>query len=236
MTEERAATTTPPAARRPATNGTASGTEHAAAALVAVAVLRHHRLGRRLLDRLSGLAAVASYTHGSSAGIRSAVASDLAELAAQRGPMVARARCDVARRYRVDAGSCSICPRAWPRAPLPTIARPAMAPAAAAPMVSQSERRRLAVGRHARRYRADHHARRALHRRRKAIARCRHSAATAYSSPTRSLPHADYVRSCRACRPTPGADLRAAQKSSPTIARSVTARRARATARSARPT
>ena len=38
--------------------------EHAAAALVAVAVLRHHRLGDRLLDRLSGLAAGVSLHHG----------------------------------------------------------------------------------------------------------------------------------------------------------------------------
>ena len=67
-------------------------TQHAAAALVAVDLLRLHRLGDRLLDRLSGLAAADhARRKASSAGTRAAPSStDLDELTALRGPMMAK--------------------------------------------------------------------------------------------------------------------------------------------------
>ena len=141
--------------------------EYAAAALVAVAVLRHHRLGGRLLYRLSGLAAGLSSTQGVLGWhSRTAVVEDLAALQAQRGADDGQA----CRRFRRS--------RSRPIRSSPTlhvrVGRVAFADNCApchgaggggSQGISQPQRRRLAVGRQARRHRADHSLWRALWRR-----------------------------------------------------------------------
>ena len=98
-------------------------------------VLSHRRLVDRLLDRLSGLAAGASYTNGVLGWhARTAVARNSPRCRrnarADDGQARGRARCSRSRRRR----NCSTSPaRRSAGAPLPTIARRATAPAAAAP-------------------------------------------------------------------------------------------------------
>ena len=84
------------------------GAQYAAAALVAVAVLRDDRLGDRLLGRLSSLAARVAPTAAACSGWQSRAArssADLAVLQAQRGPMMAQACRGFAAGDREDAGA-----------------------------------------------------------------------------------------------------------------------------------
>ena len=99
--------------------------------------------------------------------------------------------------------------------------------------LSQPQRRRLAVGRHARRRssRPSRTASAPATPKAHAGRRCRPSAATACSSATRSPTVADYVRSLAGLPTRAGGRSRArARRSSPTTARSVTATTARAIA------
>ncbi len=185
--------------------------EHAAAALVAVAVLRDHRLGGRLLDRLSGVAAgfVLHATASFSWHARSAVASRSRRAAGAARADDGEARGGVAAGDRVDAGTARFRPRARRAAPSPTIARPATAPAAAAPRAIPISTTTTGCGAaRSTDIAADDHPRRALRRRCRAIkARCRPSAATACSSATKSSTVANYVRSLSGLPTAPGADL-----------------------------
>ncbi len=131
--------------------------EHAAAALVAVDVLRHHRLVGRLLDRLSGLAAaVLLHATACSAGIRaSAVVADLDALKAQRGPMIGKLAAASLRGDRGRSAAAGLRARAGPhrlRRQLRAVSRRRRRRRQG---LSQSQRRRLALGRQARRHR--HH-------------------------------------------------------------------------------
>ena len=130
------------------------GAQHAAAALVAVAVLRHDRLGGRLLDRLSGVAAgVLVHAAACSTGTRASAVVSRSRRAArqQRGPMMAQARRGSLQEIESTTRAARLRPRAGRarfRRQLRAVPRRRRRRRQG---LSQSQRRRLAVGRHARR-------------------------------------------------------------------------------------
>ena len=155
-------------------------TEHAAAALVAVAVLHHDRLVGRLLDRLSGLAAADQFD----AGRVRLPHPDRAPRRSRRAQAAARpddgqARQRVACRDRRRSAVARLCPRAGTGRLCRQLRAVSWRGRWRHQGLSQSQRRRLAVGRQARRYRANHPLWRARRRRQgPCTAACRLSAAT----------------------------------------------------------
>ena len=209
--------------------------EHAAAALVAVDVLRHHRLVGRLLDRLSVLAADLVATPRACFGwqSRDAVVSGSREpagAARRRWPPSS----PHARSQQIEKDPAAARFRARPgRAAFSENCAPCHgAGGGGAKGYPEPQRRRLAVGRHARgdRARPSATASRCRSTTRPGSAPCRPSAATACSSAPRSTTVADYVRSLAGLPVEPGADLAAGARSSPTTAPPATARAARAIA------
>ena len=115
--------------------GRHQGAEHAAAELVALHPLRDHRVGVRLLDRLSGLADGSAATRAACSAIPRAPSST--EHAGRPRPRAQACDRSADRRLPVDRSRAdpellNYC--AWPAAARPSrpIARPAMAPAARA--------------------------------------------------------------------------------------------------------
>ena len=178
--------------------GRHQGAQHAAAALVGVAVLRHHRVGVRLLDRLSGLADH-QRLHDRRAGLFDARRGGgrsrrSAEGARRQGRGAAnRRRSPTSRRIR----RCSPSRRRRARPPSATIARRATASARPARKAIRTSTTTTGCG--AARSTAiqrDHRVRRALRpSRRRTKARCRRSARTACSSRDEIVVVANYVRS-----------------------------------------
>ncbi len=195
--------------------GRPAGTQHAAAALVALAVLRHHHLGDRLLDLVSGLAASSRPTRRAcSAGIRATPSSsDLDSLQTQRGPMMqklAAASLDqiVADPQLLDfaravgksafAENCAACHGAGGAAPEAIPTSMTIIGCGAASSRTSSRPSRMACARMIRTHMPDAH---------DAGVRPR----PACSSATEISAVADYVRSLNGL-PTPNADLDARQE------------------------
>ena len=108
--------------------GRHQGAEQAAAAVVALDVLCHHRLGLRLLDRLSGLADADGYTKGMLGySQRAAVAAELAAAAGRARRPSRPARRDAARRDRARSRPAALRHGRRRRRVSATIARPATA-------------------------------------------------------------------------------------------------------------
>ena len=213
--------------------------QHAAAALVAVAVLRDDRLVDRLLDRLSVLAAgLLLHARACSTGIRARRSSPIStrsrRSAARWSASSPRPRCRRSRPIR----SCSTSRARRGGRPSPRTARPATAPAAAAPRAipisTTTTGSGAASSTRSRRPSATASA--------PAIAEDPAGPADAGLRPRRHAQarrHRDGRRlralARRACRSTPRPISPPARRSSPTTAPSVTATTARAIASSARP-
>ena len=220
--------------------GRHQGTEHAAAALVAVHILRHHHLGDRLLGRLSGLAADVRATPPACSATRSRadVAVELADLEKIRGDedgqRSARRRSPTSRRIR----RCWRFARARGKAAFGDNCAPCHGSGGAGakgyPNLNDDDwlwggtldqiQQTIQFGARSGHAKAHEGADAGLRQGRHAQAATRSS-----RSPT-------MCARCRACRPARASTLPPARRSSPTIARPATATPARATRSSARPT
>ena len=163
--------------------GRGEGTEHAAAEMVAVCLLRHHRLGARCCSCcIRRCPCSTGYFHGMLGySQRDAVDADVAELAAQRKLLMDQIADAVVRRYPKRSRAASQVALTGGRIASPRTASPAMARAAAAGRAIRRWRPALDLGRHAGGHPADHHPWHPQRRPRRARERrCRASAPMAY--------------------------------------------------------
>ncbi len=207
--------------------------QHAAAALVAVAVLRHHRLVGGLLDRLSVLAARQLLHDGAfNWSSREAVVSDLEALKDAARADGREACGGLAAGDRRGSAAARVCARARAVPSSPRTARPVMARAVAAARAIRTSMTTTGSGAaSSTRSRKRSAMASAPAIRRRAWARpCLISAAMAGSSAPRSRPSPTTFVLLLALRLIPRPIWRPARRSSRRTARSVTARPARAIA------
>ena len=211
--------------------GRHQGAEHAAAALVAVDLLRHDRLGGRSMWVLyPAWPLLTGYDHAACSAIRRARASSRAGDGRGAGAQAVRWTGSPARRRSTrsaaDPELLRLRHRRRPRRRSRTTARSATARRRRAHGLSQPRRRRLALGRHAR-PRSSTTIRTASATagcRDARVRRCRPSAPTSILTPEQIDDVAEYVLSLSGSASGRRRGRRAAQRSSPRTARPAMAR------------